>query len=102
MTKLFEAFRWWRIGVSWRKSWELASYAARKRNAMRDLALVAVLLTAYVVVAWNDAAAAADASAHAAAHDRADRVTAEANLAHCLNGGWFNSSAGVLNCGRAL
>lgn len=30
------------------------------------------------------------------------RIKAEASLAHCMNGGWFNSTVGVLNCGRAL
>lgn len=102
MSKLFEALRWYRLGVSWRKSWELASFAARKRNAMADLAVIFAILLAYVVVAWNDEATAAEAASYKAACDRAARVAAEAHLAHCLNGGWFNSSTGVINCGRAL
>jgi hypothetical protein len=48
-------------------------------------------------------------ASHAVATAREDAVAATARaeraeklLTHCLNGGWFNSSAGVLNCGRAL
>lgn len=36
----------------------------------------------------------------AVATSRAEQ--AEKCLAHCMNGGWFNSAAGVLNCGRVL
>jgi hypothetical protein len=97
MTKLLEAFRWWRLGVSWRKAVQLANMK-RKERYHRELGLLLALAVAYVVVARNDEATAVES----AARDHAARVAAEANLAHCLNGGWFNSSVGVINCGRAL
>lgn len=62
------------------------------------LVLLIAFLSALVFCSWNDA----QASASDAKRAEASTKQAEANLAHCLNGGWFNSSVGVIGCGRAM
>lgn len=81
MTKLLEAFRWWRLGVSWKKAIQLAGLK-RKERYHRELGLLLVIAAAYAIVGHNDLA---DARI-TAAMERDTRVKLERNVVRCLNG----------------
>jgi len=53
MTKLLEAFRWYRLGVSWRKAIQLANMK-RKERYHRELGLMLAIAAAYAIVGHND------------------------------------------------
>lgn len=81
MTKLLEAFRWYRLGVSWKKAVQLADLK-RKERYHRELGLLLAIAAAYAIVGYNDLA---DARL-TAAMERDTRVKLERNVAACLNG----------------
>ncbi len=69
------------------------------RSMLSVLLLLVAFLGALLFVSWNDGRAERSATRV----ETAKRVTAERNLAHCMNGGWFATNEGaIINCGRAL
>lgn len=80
--RLHRTWRWYRLGCSARKAWELAAPTGRKASYTPEILAIATMCAAYAAVAWNDAQLAREAALSATTQ----QVKAEVALVNMLSG----------------